>query len=497
MLELEISQLIEYAVKHGLLAEGDRIWAANLLLDALGLTGFDGLQPVEILPPLPEILDSLNRFACRSGLVEGDSPSFTDLFDTRLMGLLTPRPSQVSDAFWSRYAQSPQKATDWYYQFAQDTNYIRRDRIARDVKWIAQTEYGPLDITINLSKPEKDPRAIAAAGRAVSNTYPKCQLCAENEGYAGRLDHPARQNHRIIPLELSGEDYYLQYSPYVYYREHCIVFNRRHQPMTIDRRCFEHLLEFVTLFPHYFIGSNADLPIVGGSILSHDHYQGGHYSFAMDRAPVEREITLPGYRDLSVGIVKWPVSVLRLRGADPMRIADCAEHVLDVWRGWSDPDVGILAETDAPHNTLNPICRRRGANYEMDLVLRNNRTTEEYPLGIFHPHQEKHHIKKENIGLIEVMGLAILPARLKVELAMLADCIRTGADPKANPQTVSHAAWLRECVIPGHPELNGENAMEILQYEVGRVFAGVLEDAGVYKRTPDGQAAFLRFLGAL
>ena len=497
-MELAISQLIEYAVRKSWMEEGDRIWASNLLLEALGMEGFQGLVPVEgELPPIQEILDVLNRYAFEHGVIQGDTPSFTDLFDTKLMGLLTPRPSEVARTFWAKYDSDPKKATDWYYAFSGDTNYIRRDRIAKDVKWLAETEYGTLDITINLSKPEKDPRAIAAAGKAVSVKYPKCLLCAENEGYAGRLDHPARQNHRIIPLELAGQDYCLQYSPYVYYNEHCIVFNKLHIPMAIDRKCFDHLLEFVTVFPHYFIGSNADLPIVGGSVLSHDHYQGGNYTFAMAKAPVETEITIPGYEDLTAGIVKWPMSVIRLRGADKARIADCSEHILEVWRGYSDPAADILAETDAPHNTITPICRRRGADYEMDLVLRNNRTTEEYPLGIFHPHQEKHHIKKENIGLIEVMGLAVLPARLKEELALLEDCILNGKDLEASPKTASHASWVRDVVLAGHPELNAGNCGDILRLEVGKVFAGVLEDAGVYKRTPEGKAAFLRFVEAL
>ena len=497
MLETRISQLVEYAIRHGLIEEGDRVWASNRLLEALGLDGFDGLKPVDELPALQEILDDLNRSAYERGLIAGDTASFTDLYDTALMGLLTPRPSQVAAAFWAKYDRSPREATDWYYALSGDTNYIRRDRIAKDVKWLSETDYGTLDITINLSKPEKDPRAIAAAGKAKASGYPKCLLCVENEGYAGRMDHPARQNHRVIPLTLAGEAYCLQYSPYVYYNEHCIVFNRRHIPMVIDRRCFDHLLEFVTLFPHYFVGSNADLPIVGGSVLSHDHYQGGNYTFAMARAAVEREITIPGFEGLSAGIVKWPMSVIRLRGGDRTRIAACSEHILNVWRGYSDPAADILAETDAPHNTITPICRRRGEDYEMDLVLRNNRTTDEYPLGIFHPHAEKHHIKKENIGLIEVMGLAVLPARLKAELAALEEGILSGADLDADPRTAPHAAWVREMVLPAHPELNAANCADILRQETGRVFAGVLEDAGVYKRDAAGQAAFLRFVDAL
>lgn len=497
MLELEISQLIHYALQKGLIEPIDQTWAANRLLNALKLSDWNGPTEVDSLPPLPEILRPLNHYAYEAGLVEGETPAFTDLFDTGLLGLLTPRPSWVNQQFHEKFASSPETATDWYYQFSQDTNYIRRDRIARDVKWLAKTEYGDLDITINLSKPEKDPRAIAAAGKAVSHSYPKCQLCAENEGYAGRLDHPARQNHRIVSIQLQGKDYFLQYSPYVYYNEHCIVFNKAHVPMAIDRRCFGNLLAFVEQFPHYFVGSNADLPIVGGSVLSHDHYQGGHYSFAMDRAPVETPITIPGYESLQAGIVKWPMSVIRLSGRDPKILEDCSTHILEVWREYSDPSAQILAYTNALHNTITPICRRRGGHYEMDLVLRNNRTTEDYPLGLFHPHQEKHHIKKENIGLIEVMGLAVLPARLKEELAAAAKCLEDGTAPEENEKTAVHAPWLRNVVIPQHPERNKENAMSILQLEVGKVFAGVLEDAGVYKRTPEGKAAFLRFVDAL
>ena len=492
-----IASLAAYALEKELIAGCEYTWAVNSILDALELDGWEDPGPVDGEIDLAAVLDTLLDDAHARGVLAEDSVVYRDLMDSELMGRLTPRPAQVIEKFNSLYEKSPEAATDWYYAFSQDTNYIRRDRIAKDVKWLSRTDYGTLDITINLSKPEKDPRAIAAAGRAKASGYPKCLLCVENEGYAGRMDHPARQNHRVIPLTLAGEDYCLQYSPYVYYNEHCIVFNRRHIPMAIDRRCFDHLLEFVTLFPHYFVGSNADLPIVGGSVLSHDHYQGGNYTFAMARAAVEREITIPGYEDLSAGIVKWPMSVIRLRGGDRTRIAACSEHILNVWRGYSDPAADILAETDAPHNTITPICRRRGEDYEMDLVLRNNRTTEEYPLGIFHPHAEKHHIKKENIGLIEVMGLAVLPARLKAELAALEEGILSGANLDADPRTAPHAAWVRETVLPAHPELNAANCADILRQETGRVFAGVLEDAGVYKRDAAGQAAFLRFVDAL
>lgn len=458
-MELAVSQLIEYAVRKGWLADEDRVWASNRILEALQTDGFDGLMPVDgELPPLQQILDVLCRYAFEHGVIEGDSATYFDLFDTKLMGLLMPRPSEVAGRFRSLYEKSPAEATDWYYEFSGDTNYIRRDRIVKDRKWTVDTEYGTIDITINLSKPEKDPKAIAAAGRAKAAGYPKCLLCAENEGYAGRLDHPARQNHRIIPLSLCGQDFFLQYSPYVYYNEHCIVFNKEHTPMHIDRQAFANLLDFVTQFPHYFVGSNADLPIVGGSVLSHDHYQGGNYEFAMARAEVETPFKVEGFEDVEAGIVHWPMSVIRLRSADRERLLDLAEHILCRWREYDDPDAFIYHETDGEqHSTVTPIARRRGTDYELDLVLRNNITTEEHPLGVFHPHADKHHIKKENIGLIEVMGLAVLPARLKDELEA------------------------------GH----------YTEEEIGRVFAAVLEDAGVFKRTEAGREAFLRFIGTL
>ena len=455
-MELAISQLIEYAVRKNWLTDEDRVWASNRLLEALNADGFGGLVPVEgELPPVQEILDCLCRYAFEHGVIDGDSATYFDLFDTKLMGLLMPRPSETAAEFRERYKESPQAATDWYYQFSGDTNYIRRDRIAKDRKWTVDTEYGTIDITINLSKPEKDPKAIAAAGKAKASGYPKCLLCAENEGYAGRLDHPARQNHRIIPLKLGGQDFFLQYSPYVYYNEHCIVFNKQHIPMHIDRQAFTNLLDFVTVFPHYFVGSNADLPIVGGSVLSHDHYQGGNYEFAMARAEVETPFTIKGFEDVETGIVKWPMSVIRLKSSDRERLIDLAEFILKEWRGYDDPDAFIFHETDGEqHSTVTPIARRRGEAYELDLVLRNNITTEEHPLGVFHPHADKHHIKKENIGLIEVMGLAVLPARLKGELEA------------------------------GH----------YTEQEIGRVFAAVLEDAGVFKRTEEGRKAFGRFV---
>ena len=419
--------------------------------------------------------------------------TYRDLLDTRLMGILTPRPSQVIGQFRSLYRQAPEKATDWYYQFSQDTNYIRRDRIARDVQWKVETEYGQLDITINLSKPEKDPKAIAAARNLPASAYPRCQLCAENEGYAGRVNHPARQNHRIIPITINGSPWYLQYSPYVYYNEHCICLNREHTPMKIDRACFGKLLDFVRQFPHYFVGSNADLPIVGGSILAHDHFQGGRYTFAMERASVETPFTFPGYEDVCAGIVKWPMSVVRLTCADPERLIDLADKILLSWRSYTDREAMILAETGGePHNTITPIARRRGEAYELDLVLRNNLTTPEHPLGLYHPHAELHHIKKENIGLIEVMGLAVLPARLKAELAAVADKLVSGEDLRDDPLTASHADWAEE--FRDRYALTAGNALDIVYHEVGLVFAKVLEHAGVYARTPEGQEAFLRFL---
>ena len=488
-----IAQLISYALEKRLIQPEDRIWTVNTLLEALAL---DGCALPEELPSAGELsaaLEALLDDAVERGVLKEDTVTYRDLLDTRLMGILTPRPSQVIGQFRSLYRQAPEKATDWYYQFSQDTNYIRRDRIARDVQWKVETEYGQLDITINLSKPEKDPKAIAAARNLPASAYPRCQLCAENEGYAGRVNHPARQNHRIIPITINGSPWYLQYSPYVYYNEHCICLNREHTPMKIDRACFGKLLDFVRQFPHYFVGSNADLPIVGGSILAHDHFQGGRYTFAMERAPVETPFTFPGYEDVCAGIVKWPMSVVRLTCADPERLIDLADKILLSWRSYTDREAMILAETGGePHNTITPIARRRGENYEMDLVLRNNLTTPEHPLGLYHPHAELHHIKKENIGLIEVMGLAVLPARLKAELAAVADKLVSGEDLRDDPLTASHADWAEE--FRNRYALTAGNALDVVYHEVGLVFAKVLEHAGVYARTPEGQEAFLRFL---
>ncbi len=489
-----IAALADYGVRKGLLEAEDRVWAVNSLLQVLELQEYQ--EPEAALElPLEEILGVLVDFSVKRGIVE-DNITSRDLFDTALMGVLTPRPSWVTEQFQRRAAQDRRAATDWYYQFSQDTDYIRRYRIAKDVKWLASTMYGELDITINLSKPEKDPRAIAAAKAAPQSGYPKCLLCRENEGYAGRMNHPARQNHRVIPVTIDGGDWFLQYSPYVYYNEHCIVFNSRHVPMKIDRSAFRKLLDFVIQFPHYFVGSNADLPIVGGSILSHDHFQGGRYTFAMERAPVEREVSFPGFEDVEAGIVRWPMSVLRLRSTDDGRLVELADKILGAWRGYTDEAAFVFAETDGePHNTITPIARMRGGKYELDLVLRNNITTSEHPMGVYHPHAELHHIKKENIGLIEVMGLAVLPARLKGELARLGQVLAAGGDPASEPDLEKHAPWAEE--LRARHTFTPENTEEILRQEVGVVFSKVLEHAGVFKCTEQGREAFLRFTASV
>ena len=485
-----ITALADYGVRTGLIEESDRTWAVNALLAALELDAYEE-RTVTGQPALTEILDSLLNYACANGLCQ-DSVVYRDLFDTKLMGLLTPRPSAVIRRFWDLYAESPKAATDDYYAFSKTTNYIRADRLAKDAKWITPTPYGDMDITINLSKPEKDPKAIAAALQMKQSAYPKCQLCKENEGYAGRVNHPARQNHRIIPLEMGGGPWFLQYSPYGYYNEHCIVFNGRHTPMKIDRSAFQKLFDFVEKFPHYFVGSNADLPIVGGSILSHDHFQGGCYTFAMEKAPIERPIAFRGFEDVEAGIAKWPMSVIRLRCGDDQRLVELADRILTAWRSYTDEAAFVFAETDGePHNTITPIARMRDGKFELDLVLRNNITTEEYPLGVYHPHQELHHIKKENIGLIEVMGLAVLPTRLKAELNGVARALARGEDLRADETLAKHADWAEE--LKSRYTFTEENA-EILQREVGAVFATVLEHAGVYKCTPEGREAFLRFV---
>ena len=493
-IETYIDSLVSYAMNHGLAEPEDHQVLINRLLDLLHMDDYTPSKEPQT-EDLEQILGGILDYAVAQGLCQDDITS-RDIFDTRIMGALTPMPREVIRTFREKYAESPQAATDWYYAFSCNTDYIRTYRIAKDMRWKYQSEYGDMDITINLSKPEKDPKAIAAAKNAPQSGYPKCQLCRENEGYAGRMNHPARANHRIIPIDICGADWYLQYSPYVYYNEHCIVFNSLHIPMKIDRAAFEKLLDFVKVFPHYFVGSNADLPIVGGSILSHEHFQGGRYTFAMETAPVERKVTFRGFEDVQAGIVKWPMSVIRIRGPKPERLADLAEKILNAWRGYSDEAVGVLAFTDGePHNTITPIARRRGADYELDLVLRCNITTAEHPLGLFHPHGDKHHIKKENIGLIEVMGLAVLPSRLKGELTDLAQAIVTGKDIASDEALSKHAPWVEE--LKTQYAFTKENALGILMQETGKVFAGVLEDAGVYKNTPEGKQAFLAFVEAV
>ena len=488
-----LEALLDYAENVGLILKEDRTFCYNRLLEVMALDESEDGGYIEA--PLEEILEALCDDACRRGVID-DNQTARDLFDTKLMGVLTPFPHEVRAGFAALYEMSPETATGWYYRFSQDTNYIRRDRIRKDQKWVYDSAYGPLDITVNLSKPEKDPRAIAAARLAPQSAYPKCQLCDTNEGYAGRMNHPARQNLRLIPLRLCGADWYLQYSPYVYYNEHCIVFNREHIPMKIDGGSFRRLLDFVTIFPHYFLGSNADLPIVGGSILSHDHFQGGHYEFAMAKAPVETPLRFAGFEDVRAGIVRWPMSVIRITGPDRERLAELADKILLCWRGYTDESVSVFAETEGtPHNTITPIARRRGEDYELDLVLRNNLTTDEHPLGLFHPHAKLHHIKKENIGLIEVMGLAVLPARLKTELEALSRAILDGSDLRADEALSKHADWVDE--LKTRHRFTAENVRGILEDEVGLVFQQVLEDAGVFKRDEAGQQAFLRFAEAV
>ena len=496
MVNEAIRQLVEYGLEKALIHPADAIYARNQLLLVMGL---DEYEDAEGAPSrkLHEILEILTEDAVRRGICE-DNGTARELFDTKLMGCLTPRPSEVQWTFADCYDRlGAEAATDWYYQFSQDTNYIRRDRIAKDVKWVTSTAYGDLDITINLSKPEKDPKAIAAAKNAPQSGYPKCQLCVENEGYAGRMNHPARENHRVIPITINNSAWCLQYSPYVYYNEHCIVFNREHTPMRIDNATFRKLLDFVKQFPHYFVGSNADLPIVGGSILSHDHFQGGRYTFAMEKAPVERAWVFPEFEDVKAGIVHWPMSCIRLNSPDDNRLVELAGRILAAWRDYSDPESFIFAETEGQkHNTITPIARKRGENYELDLVLRNNITTEEHPMGVYHPHANLHHIKKENIGLIEVMGLAVLPSRLKTEMAELEEALVNQTPVSQYSQNITkHAQWAQE--LQEKYVFTHENAAEILRKEIGMVFAQVLEDAGVYKLNESGREGFVRFLASI
>lgn len=489
-----ISELVSYGMLNGLITEDDKVYVINRLLELFDKKDF--VWSDEQVRPIHLILEDMMNYAIEQGIMEDDTITTKDLFDTKIMGLITPMPSQVREKFQRLYSESPKLATDYYYKFSQDTNYIRRDRIEKDEKLTTDTEYGQIDITINLSKPEKDPRDIAKAATAKKNEYPKCLLCEENEGYAGHISHPARQNHRIIPVKLADRDYYFQYSPYVYYNEHCIVFNKEHTPMKIDKAAFVKLLDFVKQFPHYIVGSNADLPIVGGSILSHDHFQGGSYTFAMAKAPYEYMFQVKGYEDVTSGIVKWPMSVIRLQSKKPERIVELSDYILNAWRNYTDEDAFIFSETDGePHNTITPIARMNGDLYEMDLVLRNNITTEEKPWGVYHPEEKLHHIKKENIGLIEVMGLAVLPARLKKEMLTLGEAIVEGKDIRTMEEIEKHADWVDEW--RNHYNITKENVNQILKDEIAKVFVKVLECAGVYKRTEEGQNAFRKFISTL
>ena len=514
MIQERILELTEYGLVTGLVDPEDRRFTINRLLELFHLDELDDevaaayakrtpMTQESAEAALEDILNEMLDYAAEDGLMPEDTITYRDLFDTKIMGMLVPRPSEVIKKFQALYQISPKEATDYFYKLSRDTNYIRRYRIKKDQKWTADTEFGTLDITINLSKPEKDPKAIAAAKLAKQSGYPKCLLCKENEGYAGRVNHPARQNHRIIPVTINHSDWFFQYSPYVYYNEHCIVFNAEHTPMKIEKATFGKLLDFVEQFPHYFVGSNADLPIVGGSILSHDHFQGGHYEFAMAKAPVEKELTFKGFEDVKAGIVKWPMSVIRISAPQKERLIELADKILLAWRGYTDEDAFIFAETEGePHNTITPIARKRGNDYELDLVLRNNITTEEHPLGVYHPHAKLHHIKKENIGLIEVMGLAVLPARLKDEMAALEQAILDGAEIREDEVLAKHADWVEE-LLPKYGftagsglegEITPEKLHEIIQTEIGLVFKEVLLDAGVYKCTEEGRKAFQKFV---
>lgn len=485
-----VKSLVRYAIDNEMIEKWDEIWAINTVCQALNMDSFEDCEAENA--ELEDILASILDYAVENGLCE-DSVVYRDLFDTKIMGLLTPRPSEVISKFQFLYIRDKKSATDYYYKLCQDSDYIRRYRIKNDLKWITKTEYGDIDITINLSKPEKDPKAIAAALKMKATSYPKCLLCKENEGYMGRINHPARQNHRIIPMTLGGENFFMQYSPYVYYNEHCIVFNAEHTPMKIDKPAFTKLLDFVEKFPHYFVGSNADLPIVGGSILTHEHFQGGNYEFAMAKAPIETKVTFSGFEDVQAGIVKWPMSVIRIKGTDKARLVELADKVLTTWRGYTDKDSFIYAETEGtPHNTITPIARMRNGQFELDLVLRNNITTEDCPLGYYHPHPEYHHIKKENIGLIEVMGLAVLPSRLKNEMAVLGKAMVNGEDISANETIASHKEWAE--MIMQKYDINEDNIDDILKKEIGIVFTSILGQCGVYSRDEEGKAGFLRFI---
>ncbi len=488
-----VQNLIDYGIRNHLITKSDVYVVRNELMDVLHLTDWKESAEVSEAATIDEILEPIIDYACKQGLIT-DTANSRDLFDTKLMGLLTPMPREIIAQFQERYAKSPREATDWYYRYSQKLNYVRAGRISKDLRWVYPCEYGVLDITINCSKPEKDPRDIAMAKKQKASGYPKCQLCPENAGFAGTAKHPARQNLRPIPLTVGGEDWEMQYSPYGYYNEHCIVFNTNHTPMKVDASVFGKLFDIVDYLPHYFVGSNADLPIVGGSILSHEHFQGGRYTFAMEKAPIETEFDIPKYPNVKAGIVKWPMSVIRLSSTDREELARCCDLVLERWRSYSDVSALIFAETDnIPHNTITPIARKNGNEYTCDLVLRNNLTTKDRPLGLFHPGPALHHIKKENIGLIEVMGLAVLPARLARDLGMLERAMVNGQNLYALPELTLHAKWADE-VLKKHPEFSADNARSILEQEIGEVFLNVLEDAGIFKRNINGKTAFLRFI---
>lgn len=489
-----VQGLIDHSVRSCLITEDDVFVVRNMIMDILQLSEWNSCGSME--GTVEEILDCLTDYACENGIIENTAVQ-RDLFDTKIMGVVTPMPHEVKSKFRSLYEISPKESTDWYYKFCKDLNYVRSDRIARDLKWTYESEYGTLDITINRSKPEKDPRDIAAAKKQKNSLYPKCQLCAENMGFSGHLTHPARQNLRPVQLNINNSDWYFQYSPYGYYNEHCIVFNSEHTPMVIDSSVFDKLFDFMEQFPHYFIGSNADLPIVGGSILTHEHFQGGNYCFAMEKAQTEKHFFLKDFPDINAGLVKWPMSVIRLSSTDRRMLSEACDYITKKWRNYSDPDADIFAETEGtPHNTVTPIARIRNGIFECDIVLRNNLTSEERPLGIFHPNPSLHHIKKENIGLIEVMGLAVLPSRLAAELELLKEKMLSGLDLSEDPKTAPHAEWAEQ-ILSSHPEFNEENAEQILRMETGRVFERVLCDAGVFKRTPEGMGAFQKFINIL
>ena len=499
MINTYISALAQYAVDRGLIEENERIYSINMLLDVLKLDEYnpcdDEDKVIALSSDLEAILQFIDDYADDRGRIEENSVVYRDLFDTRVMNCFVRRPSEVIRIFNEKYAVSPKEATDFYYEYSKNSDYIRTYRIAKDIKWVYESEYGDIDITINMSKPEKDPKAIAAARNAKQSSYPKCLLCVENEGYAGRINHPARENHRIIPIRILGKEWGFQYSPYVYYNEHCIVLNREHTPMTINREVFEKLFDFIRQFPHYVIATNADLPIVGGSILSHEHFQGGNYSFAMSRAVIEKEVVFKGFEDVEAGILKWPMSVIRIRSTSQERLVDLADKILGAWREYTDEEAFIFAKTNGePHNTITPAARFANGKYELDLALRNNITTEERPLGVYHPRNEYHHIKKENIGGIEVMGLAILPSRIKSEMELLARCIIEGKDIRSFDELLKHADWAEEFIPKYEGKINEENVDEILKAEIGKVFVKVLEDAGVFKRDKKGREYFMKFI---